>query len=372
MSGRDQAALDALDGVRRGVLAALGGAGAVRVQPSLLQPAGELLAGYGEALRGRACVVADAHGGELYLLPDYTVPICRMRREAGGGGRFLYAGPVFRLPAAGGGSLPVEEQQAGLEVFTTEASAEADADVLCRTLEAARLAGRKLEVTLGDAGIGPAILDAFEMSERRRARLRRRISQPQRLHALLRRFTRGGAGGGRRAGLEPFADAGRAEARLAETLARAGTPFIGRRRPAEVAARLGELAAEHGEAPLAEATASRIASLLATHGPFRPALAGLGDAIAGAPAAEAAIGRLQERARRLSRVVDMDELGFDIRLGGEVGYYDGMVFEIRIAGRRVAAGGRYDRLARDTGLDLAAVGAAVWIERLLGAGSGAG
>lgn len=368
MADRDKAELEELGRVRRAVLEALGGSEMELLQPALLQPAGELLARYGEELRGRACVVSDAHGGELFLLPDYTVPICRMHRERGGGvGRFLYAGPVFRLPESQDGSMPVEEQQAGLEVFEENATPEADADVLGRTIAAVRAAPGRRTVTLGDAGIGPAILDSFQISERRRTRLLRRLGQPQRFRALLQRFTRVDGDSGRQVDLRPFVDPDRAEAALEDTLAARGIPFIGRRRPAEVATRLLELAEEREEEPLSEETAARIEALLGLRGRFGETLEELRAAAEGSPALDAAIRRLEARSSRLAQEgVDPGELALDLQLGGDVGYYDGLVFEIRIDGRRVAGGGRYDRLARDSGLDLCAVGAAVWIERLPG------
>ena len=368
MADRGQAELQELDRVRRTVLEALGGSELERLQPALLQPAGELLARYGEELRGRACVVSDAHGGELFLLPDYTVPICRMHRERGGGaGRFVYAGPVFRLPDTANGSMPVEEQQVGLEVFERHGTPEADATVLCRTISAVREVAGQFVVTLGDAGTGPAILDSFSISERRRTRLLRRIGQPQRLHALLERFTRLGEGQGRRESLEPFAAPDGAEAALDAVLVNRGIPFIGRRGQDEVAARLAELAAEREEAPISAEMATRIEALLGLHGPFGPALETLRKAAGESQALSAAIGRLEDRSRLLAREgIETSGLELDLRLGSDLGYYDGLIFEIWIDGRRVAGGGRYDRLARESGLDLSAVGAAVWIERLPG------
>ena len=367
MADRAQAELRQLEHIRREALETLGGGTADQLQPALLQPAGELLARYGEALRARACVVRDAHGGELFLLPDYTVPICRMHRERGGGaGRFVYAGPVFRLPSSGDGRVPVEEQQAGLEVFEVEATAAAEADVLCRTVAAVRTAGNP-EVILGDAGIVPAILDSFEISRPRRTRLLRRAGQPQRLQALLDRFVHAQAGDGRGQDLDPFVDPGQAGNALEETLARRGIPHVGRRRPEEVTERLVELAAEREEPPLSSETASRIGMLLGLRGPLRRTLETLASLTGETASLGEAVNRVEASAAWLVREgVDPDRLSLDLRMGNDVGYYDGLVFEVRIEGCSVAGGGRYDRLARESGLDLCAVGAAVWIERLLG------
>ena len=373
MADRGQAELQELDRVRQTVLAALGGDGMERLQPALLQPAGELLARYGEELRGRACVVSDTHGGELFLLPDYTVPICRMHRERGGGaGQFLYAGPVFRLPELEDGQVPVEEQQAGLEIFEEEATLEADSEVLGRTLAAVRDVAGQLTLTLGDAGIGPAILDTLRVSERRRQRLMRRIGQPQRLQALLARFVRAGKEPDRREDLDSFADPAQGEALLESALGGARHPV---HRPAwsrgSRNARLAELASEREEAPLSEESAARVEKLLSLRGAFAPTLDRLMEAAPESPALDAAIRRLEIRATQLAKDgVNTGRLTLDPGLGSGLGYYDGLVFEICVGGRPVAGGGRYDRLAKESDLDLCAVGAAVWIERLLGVSAG--
>ena len=75
--------------------------------------------------------------------------------------------------------------------------------------------------------------------------------------------------------------------------------------------------------------------------------------------------------------VDAEAIAFRTAFGRNLDYYTGFVFEIRSAdsplGEALAGGGRYDRLAQALGSPnpIPAVGAAIWIERLLGAGANA-
>jgi len=371
MADRIAAELRKLDHVTAEALAVLGD-GAERYRPALLQPAGELLSLYGEELRSRACVVSDAYGGELFLLPDYTVPICRMHRERGGGAaRIAYAGSVFRLPAAGDSRMPVEERQVGLEVFEAAATAAADADVLCRAAEVVRAAGIDAVVTLSDAAMGTAILESLEISARRRTRLSRRFRQPRRLRALLRRFAEESVESGRSVDLAACASAVPARAWLDAELARRQVPHVGCRRLSEIAERLADLAAEQDEAPIAASAVATLESALAVRGALYSSLDRLAALSIRSAEFAAAAERLSQLGSRLERAGFPPEgLAFDLAVGGAADYYDGMVFEIGSGCRSMAAGGRYGGLVRASGLELSAVGAAIWVERLIEPGGG--
>ena len=58
-------------------------AGAVVVDPPLLQPADLLLDLYGEDIRARAYVTSDGVRGEQMLRPDFTVPVVQMHMREG-------------------------------------------------------------------------------------------------------------------------------------------------------------------------------------------------------------------------------------------------------------------------------------------------
>ena len=375
MIGRQGTALEAHDRIRDAVLAALGN-DATRVQPALLQPAADLLAHYGEALRARACTFTDAHGGELFLVPDYTVPICRMHLARGGGsGRYVYAGPVFRPPAPGDSEAPVEEFQVGLEIFGDRDPLRAEAEILRLAVDAMDRAGLRISgIAIGDTALGPAILSALPVSEHRRTRLERRLGQPARLRALLDRFTHTNprpVTPERDATLTRFHSAENPEAETLAVLEEQGIPLVGQRRASEIGTRIQELAAERDAAPMSAADAARLESLLAVSIPYARAAEELrGLATEAGIDIDPALDQLAARRDALIKAgIDLAPARLNARLGHDLGYYDGFAFEIFAdtpeGPRKIAGGGRYDRLPRALGGAVPAIGVAVWTGRIL-------
>ncbi|MEM7745034.1 MAG: ATP phosphoribosyltransferase regulatory subunit, partial [Pseudomonadota bacterium] len=91
-------------------------AGYTPVAPPHLYLGETLLSLYGEDLRARAFLFADAErDNELCLRPDFTVPVALVHRKQGWDqpGAYSYQGPVFRRQQRGLGR-PVEYQQAGI------------------------------------------------------------------------------------------------------------------------------------------------------------------------------------------------------------------------------------------------------------------
>lgn len=371
MTSRADSAIEARDRMRDRVMSTLADGDCERVQPSLLQPADDILSHYGEEIRARACVLSDAHGGELFLVPDYTVPVCRMHLDRGGGaGRYVYAGPVFRLPSPGQGEVPIEEEQAGIEVYGEAKDSKAEALVLRRTLDALNAASdAKAEISVGDAGLGAAVLDTVSMPGQRRERLRRRMGQPARFHELMQRFV-----GVQTVELPPdrehllerFATCEEPGELASAILEERGIPHLGQRTVEDIGARLATLAAERYEPPLDVEDASRIGAILALRKPYPLALDWLkAQDEASSPEVAGVTETLERRAEAFAEVgIDPAEMMLDARFVGELGYYDGFVFSIRVDGVQVAGGGRYDGLPRALGGDCTAVGAAIWTGRL--------
>jgi ATP phosphoribosyltransferase regulatory subunit len=354
------------------VLAALGGAGAQRVEPAALQPADLLLDLYGEDIRARAFVTRD-DAGEMMLRPDFTVPIARLHMERGrAAGAYVYCGPVWRRQEAGS-TRAREYLQAGVEIFGAEDRAAAEADVLARVRDA--LGPAPVELVTGDLGVALAAIEALPTSAARKATLRRHLWRPARFHALLERFgPRHAEVAAGRAELLAAARGGRAAAAVA-----AAGAAIGLREPEDVLARLERLAAEAATPPLAPAAIEALESALAVAGPSPAALARL-EALARAtpglaPAAERLAARLDAFA---ARGIDPAGLRFEASFGRTtLEYYDGFVFGAVARGRPdlppLASGGRYDALTRALGAGraLPAVGGIVRPEALLALGGDA-
>lgn len=95
----------------------------------------------------------------------------------------------------------------------------------------------------------------------------------------------------------------------------------------------------------------------------------LTELIAAAPAAAVAedVDRLQQIAHRLRAAGCAHDIVVDVSLVREVGYYDGFVFQLveRGSGMPLAAGGRYDQLLRNVGVEAGGAGFGCHLDRLL-------
>ena len=306
---------------------------------------------YGEDLRARAFLVADAErGNELALRPDFTVPVALAHGAAGWERQaaYSYQGPVFRRQDPGLGR-PVEYLQAGIERFGDADPVAADAAVFALLWRGLGALGVTPAATVGDLSIPFALLDALDMPPARRAALRRHFWRPARFQALVARACRPPAPSpGRRVLVEAVAGPGPAAA-VAGLMRAAGEP-VGAREADEVVARARRLAAEAAEPPMPAADARLISDVLAVSGPApqaadrlrrvaRDAGVGIGPAI----------DRFEARLAALeAQGIEPAGLRFDAAFGRNLEYYDGFVFELRAPGGAphppLAGGGRYDAM----------------------------
>ena len=317
-------------------------AGALPIETLILQPAETLLDLYGEDIRARAYVTSDALRGEQMLRPDFTVPVVQMHMAQGAEpARYTYAGEVFRRqehdPARAS-----EYIQVGYEVFDRSNPGAADAEVFALIAQA--VDGAPLRAATGDIGILMAAVQGLNTTPARKAALMRHIWRPRRFRALLDRF----------AGRSPVPPTRSALLASTEPMADAG-PAIGRRGPAEIAARIETLRADAALPPIGATELNALESLLAVRETAPFALAQLRDIAVDLPAIGPALYRLEARLGALAaRGVDVDDLDFEASYGRtSMEYYDGFVFGF-YAERRpdlppVATGGRYDALTRQLG-----------------------
>ncbi|NIZ13800.1 ATP phosphoribosyltransferase regulatory subunit [Phaeobacter sp. HF9A] len=317
-------------------------AGGVVVDPPLLQSAETLLDLYGEDIRARAYVTTDALRGEQMLRPDFTLPVVQMHMKAGAEpARYTYAGEVFRRQEHDPDRAN-EFVQVGYEVFDRRDPAEADAEVFA--LFHLQLRGLELRVATGDIGILMAAVEGLNTTDLRKAALRRHIWRPRRFRALLERF----------AGRRPMPDSRKLLLSASGPLA-GSAPEIGKRRAAEVEARIEALRADAAAPVIAENEISALEALLAVRETVPYALEQMRDIAVDLPAILPALDRLDARASALrARGIDVDRLDFEAAYGRtSMEYYDGFVFGF-YAERRpdlppIATGGRYDALTRQLG-----------------------
>ena len=351
-------------------------AGYARVEPAILQPAEPFLDLSGEDIRKRMYLTTDPQGRELCLRPDLTIPVSRdyLASPAAGKPRgFCYLGPVFRHRAEGGG----EFLQAGIESFGRPDTAAADAEMLALGLDATAHYGLGApDIRMGDVALFSALVAALDLAPAWKRRLIKDFNHKTSLAHDLDRLTIGASNGRSEyqgvlaalAGSDPKG----AHALVTDLLSIAGITAVGGRLVGEIAEHFLEQAALGAQTSLPRETRALIEKFLAIAGDPGQAAAKLrAFAREGKIALDAALDAFESRTALLAaRGVDVSRIRFSTGFGRGLDYYTGFVFELHDPlGRAVGplvAGGRYDGLLTRLGSAraIAAVGFAVWIERL--------
>ena len=321
-------------------------AGAVMVDPPILQPADTLLDLYGEDIRARAYTTRDPLAGELMLRPDFTVPVVQTHIANGAQpARYAYSGKVFRTQEMGT-ERPSEYDQVGFEIFDGADPAASDAEVFA--LFSRALADLPLRVATGDMGVLMAAVQGLSTTERRKAALARHIWRPRRFRALLDRFRGHAAVPPSRASLLKRCAAG-------EDVVAGDAPVIGLRSEDEIRARVNALVADAAEPPISQTEADLLNEIINLREKAPLALKRLRDIAVDLTSISAAVDRIDARLSALAgRGLDVEMLDFEGSYGRTtMEYYDGFVFgfyaETRPDLPPVATGGRYDALTRALG-----------------------
>jgi ATP phosphoribosyltransferase regulatory subunit len=353
-------------------------AGFARIEPAILQPASVFLDMAGEDIRGRLYLTSDAEGAEFCLRPDYTIPVCLAYLASPNAGReaqYSYLGPVFRARPGQIG----EFTQSGLESYGRSDAEAADAEIFAKAMEAAQAAGAgALSVKLGDTHLFDQVLHALDLPDVWLRRLRRGLARGRSLSAILDEAGNdAGSQSGVLAALERTDHAG-AKALVEDLLAIAGIASVGGRSAGEIADRfLDQAALRSGSGAPVEKRAILQRFLDIKGDPdaasrlLRALAADAGLAI------DAALDSLDQRIGFLAaHGMPVETYVFSTAFVRDLDYYTGFVFEAadpsRADARPAIGGGRYDGLAKRLGssVDIPAVGAAIWIDRLTGSRAG--
>jgi ATP phosphoribosyltransferase regulatory subunit len=389
MTAETSLSYEALQAQANAITELFNGRGYELVAPSYLQPADLFLDRMGESIRGRTYVFTDLDGEELCLRPDVTLPACRVYLErhpnADVEARYCYNGPVFRYqPGGRDATRPREFRQAGIEYIGGEDRERSEAEVTGLIVEAVRAAGLKgFTIRIGDLGLFEALIQALDIPERWRLRLRHFFWRPPVFRDLLKQLATSPAGDLGRGEAELIAtlvpgDVEASEAIVAAELDKAGIPLDGDRSLSEITERLLGRAADAEHSPLSAGTVSLIEEYLAISGPPEASLARITE-LTGAAGLDmgAALQAAHTRFERFADVdLGLDDIAFNTEFGRDLEYYTGHVFQIEIPrpGRagQIAGGGRYDDLLQGLGApkEVPAVGSAIHTERLLAAVQG--
>jgi ATP phosphoribosyltransferase regulatory subunit len=389
MTAETSVSYEALQAQANAITELFNGRGYELVAPSYLQPADLFLDRMGESIRGRTYVFTDLDGEELCLRPDVTLPACRVYLERHPQGdveaRLCYNGPAFRYQPGGGDVMrPREFRQAGIEYIGGADREGAEAEVTGLIVEAVRAAGLKgFTVRIGDLGLFEALIQALDIPERWRLRLRHFFWRPPVFRDLLKQLATSPAGDMSKAEAELITmlnpgDIEASEAIVAAQLDKAGIPLDGVRSLGEITERLVGKAADAEQSPLSTATVSLIEEYLVVSGKPDASLERI-SALTGAAGLDigAALQAAHTRIDRFSEFdLTRDDVEFNAEFGRDLEYYTGHVFQIEMPGKgrigQIAGGGRYDDLLQGLGAptEVPAVGSAIHTERLLSAVQG--
>ncbi len=384
MNAESARKFEALEAQAQGIMATFTGDGYEAVAPAIIQPADIFLDVIGEELRGRTYVFTDQEGSELCLRPDLTVPTCRLHWQRHGRGdaqaRYCYNGPAFRFqPNGGDAAHPREFRQAGIEHFGMSARDKAETEVISTILKALREASvENYEIRCGDLGLFNALLDAMEIPQRWRGRLKSQFWRPVAFREELQRLvsspgsTTQGLPATLLSQIEPGDDG--ASERAVETYMRDhGIELIGSRTISEITRNIMDMVEDGTSDALPSSVAEVISHYLDVAAPARAAGARLRDLMQGANVdISAALDVYQRRLQRMTDAgIDVGKLTFSAEFGRNLEYYTGFVFEVTVpmlgVNSPIAGGGRYDKLMRAVGatVDVPAMGAMIHTERLL-------
>jgi ATP phosphoribosyltransferase regulatory subunit len=369
-------------------------AGYARVAPAILQPAEPFLDLAGEDMRRHMYVLADSAGHELCLRPDLTIPVARdyLASTAAAAARpagFCYLGPVFRDRASDAGIGAAmgagEFLQAGIESFGRTDAAAADAEVLSLGLEAIAHYGIDDPTILtGDVSLFAALIAALDLAPAWKRRLVKDFNRKASLAEDLQRLALATVNGRpeHRGVLAALADANpkAAHALVTDLLSIAGISAVGGRSIGEIADRFVEQAELGASSALPGETRALIERFLAIAGMPDDCIAALRALAEDAGISlDPALALFENRTGFLAASgVDVTRIRFETGFGRGVDYYTGFVFELHDrqgrADGQLVAGGRYDALLTRLGSTrpVAAVGLAVWIERLAALGAPGG
>jgi ATP phosphoribosyltransferase regulatory subunit len=360
------------------LLSSFAQAGYVRAEPPILQPAEPFLDLSGEDIRKSLYLTTDAHGEELCLRPDLTIPVARdylASQMAGQPAGFSYLGPVFRYRDG----KPSEFLQAGIESFGRQDRAAADAEMLALALEAAAAFGvTDVEIRTGDMALFVALIDALDLYPVWRRRLlkdfNRKISLEQDLERLT--IATGSSRNEYEGVLAALAGSDRkaALALVTDLMSIAGATNVGGRSVSEIADRFLEQSTLKGGA-LPRHALELIKRFLAIAGEPDDAILQLRTLAADAKIdISVAIDQLESRVGFMAaRGINTKSARFSTSFGRGLDYYTGFEFELQKKGNGaepLVAGGRYDGLMSQLGASapIPAVGFSVWVETLMEAG----
>ena len=366
--------ITALENISGAILEVFRDRGYARIQPSILQPASLFVDRSGEELRQKTFETTDPAGNELCLRPDLTIPVCKWQVDAARPypARLCYRGPTFRYRAD---AEPMQFAQAGAELLGETNREWADKEMLSLAVEALRAVSIKgTQMIVGDLRMFATFVDALDVPEQWRGRLKRNFWRTGYFEALLERMVAGAANEAERAiedlhALKPNELRPAIDALLDKET---DAPLAGRTRE-DIVNRLTMQASDGSSPRLKQSVADMILKFLSIRGPAADALETIRKISKPVfMTMEKPIKAMEQRLTILEKLgIPANRISFVGHFGRNLEYYTGFVFEFwaKTGGGalEVAGGGRYDTLMETLGAPrgTTAVGCALSPDKIL-------
>lgn len=356
-------------------------AGSTPVEPAVLADAAIFLDRSGEDIRSRTYIFTAPNGDELALRPDLTVPtaLTYISDYAPKPAKLAYAGPAFRVPRTGEAVEAREATHVGFEQFGGAGDAAEDLAVTRETIAALTDAGlTNFNVKIGNVALFNAVLEAQQMTDAQRLKLRRRFSSPNGMAALLGDLATppiddGTQSSGVAVALAALPDEGARKAMVEEILTLANVQPAGGRSLEGIASRLLRKAEAMAAPALDADVVALLREFLSCNGPAAETLDKVKAIVA--PLGDKVAAHLASIEGVITALDGVCPVSMSTTFGRSMDYYTGLVFEVRadaVPEGAIAGGGRYDGLIAELGgaADCSAIGAMVRPDRLVAAMQG--
>jgi ATP phosphoribosyltransferase regulatory subunit len=347
---------------RDALIALVNSAGESLAQPPILLPASDYFDLAGEEFGRRLLLTEGADGTRYCLRPDFTLPIAQsyLAQNADKAAAYGYLGPVFRQRSSG----PTEFEQAGLELLAQpdpEIALHKVFDFIKSSLALYDISAPSIR--LGSVALFEALLEAADMPDVWRPRLRRRFGSPNAMRTLLQRLAspHDVATGFENKSRQQLID------EITEQMLQSGLSVNEGRQPEDIADRYLEKQAL-AAAKVPATTIELLSDYLQIKGTSDQAIDQVRVllSVAGIELKNP-LQSLLDNAEQLKTRFPNSPISFEAGFSPRLHYYTGLVFELLDNNSKtLASGGQYDRLlqALGTSTQISASGCALWVMRL--------
>ncbi len=307
--------------------------------PSLLT-ASELVDLYGEDLKLRAYTTSDPVKGEQILRPDFTVPILLKHLKGKSlQAKYFYRGNVWRRQNFTS-ITPNEQYQMGFEFFDNKKNNSISTDVEAYLLISKILSKYKVNSVTGDVQILTSAINGLEISDYKKASLKRHLWRPKRFMRLLDLYSKQKTSA---RNIRSFKSSLPWKEKLLEIKS-----FYGARTKTDIKERIEILEQELSQGLITNSERNFLLKLMKFQSNLSEAPKSMSSLSIVGGAFKKAVENFELRVGLLNEHVNTKKIKFQVIYGlTTLEYYDGFVFGFQFDHGKyppIAQGGRYDSL----------------------------